>query len=192
MKTCQSLIVGTQTLEWHRAVVLERAYPDAVNLGDRDGFGTYGTVDEDADGLLCHECGHRFAHLGLHAWRGHGMTAAIYREAHGLARSRGLVAAETRSTIVDNARRNLTNRPQFVEARDPAAATAARLANGSGLSPAGLAASRSRPGRGRRGTVVTCGWCEVRFCPLTSARRRRFCSRSCAARWTRSKDRPTR
>jgi predicted transcriptional regulator len=48
-------------------------------------------LDEDDAGLLCHECGHRFQHLGLHVWEAHGPTAREYRMAHGLLRSRGLV-----------------------------------------------------------------------------------------------------
>lgn len=157
-----------------------------MNIGDRDGHGHYGALDEDSDGLLCHECGLRFAHLGLHAWKSHGTTAAEYRQEHGLARSYGLVASETREVITGNARRNFAAKKKFVENRDPAAATAARLSNGAGMSPAGLAASRTRPGQGRLGTVVVCQWCESQFCPLTSARRRRFCSMSCASKATRA------
>ncbi|NNG40680.1 hypothetical protein HJ588_15550 [Flexivirga sp. ID2601S] len=156
-------------------------------LGDPDGHGQFGILDEDADGLLCHECGRRLTHLGLHAWKSHGITAAEYRQAHGLARSRGLVASDTLATIRANGRRNYGTNGRFVDARDPAAATAARLGAGAGMSPAGLAASRARPGRARLGTVVVCRWCGAQFCPLTSARRRRFCSKSCASKATRAR-----
>lgn len=94
-----------------------------MNVGDRDGFGRYGVVDEDDAGLLCHECGRRFAHLGLHAWRSHGMSAVDYRQAHGLSRG-GLVTTVTRQTIADNARRTLETKPAFIKARDPAVASA--------------------------------------------------------------------
>ncbi|WP_446666624.1 MucR family transcriptional regulator [Flexivirga sp. B27] len=157
-----------------------------MNLGDRDGHGHYGVLDEDSDGLLCHECGRRFTHLGLHAWKGHGITAADYRQEHGLARSRGLVATSTRNALTHNARRSFATKKAFLTNRDPAAATAARLSNNVGMSPAGLAASRSRPGQGRLGTVVVCGWCQSQFCPLSGARRRRFCSKSCASKATRA------
>lgn len=153
-----------------------------MDLGQRDGFGLFGVVDEDPEGLLCHECGRRFAHLGLHAWRGHGMMAGEYRSAHGLARSRGLVASATRDAITQNARRTFSTKTRFLAGRDPAAATAARLASGASMSAEGLAASRSRPGQRRLGTVVECERCGSKFCPLFGARRRRFCSRSCAAR----------
>lgn len=99
-----------------------------MDIGDRDGHGRYGVLDEDDDGLLCHECGGRFAHLGLHAFKRHGTTAAEDRQAHGLGRSRGLVASATRERIIENARQGLAARRRFVEARDSAAATAARLA----------------------------------------------------------------
>jgi hypothetical protein len=62
------------------------------------------------------------SHLGLHAWRGHGMPSRAYREAHG---------------------------------------------------------RKARTGTGRLGTEVVCGECGAVFCPLDSARRRLFCTRSC-------------
>lgn len=156
-------------------------------VGDHDGYGHFGVLDEDADGLLCHECGRRFTHLGLHAYRAHALTAGEYREAHGLARSRGLVANPTREAITENAKRTFKSKPKFIRARDPAAATAARLASTTTtMSPEGLAASRARPGRGRRGTVVVCAWCGAQFCPLTAARKRRFCSRRCAGKAARA------
>lgn len=156
-----------------------------MDVGAPDGHGQYGVLDEDADGLLCHECGRRFTHLGLHVWKGHGVTAAEYRNDHGLARTRGLVASSTRETIRDNARRTFVGKSRFLANRDPMAASEARLTAKIGMSPEGLAASRSTPGRGRLGTVVVCEWCQAVFCPLRGARRRRFCSKSCASRATR-------
>lgn len=87
-----------------------------MNVGDPDGHARYAVLDQDMDGLLCHECGPRFAHLGLHAWKGHDLTAAEYRKAHGLARRRGLVASSTRETIPENARRGLPAKSRFVAA----------------------------------------------------------------------------
>lgn len=165
--------------------LVEPTHAGAMNLGERDGHGLFGVLDEDAQGLLCHECGRRFTHLGLHAWRGHGLTADEYRRAHGLSRSRGLVASATRDVIADNARRSFPSKSGFIAARDPTAARAARKASGAAMSPAGLAASRARPGQGRKGTVVVCAQCGCAFCPLTGASRRRFCSRSCASRASR-------
>lgn len=160
-----------------------------MRVGDRDGFGEFGVLDESSDGLLCHECGRRFAHLGLHVTRAHGLPAAAYRQAHGLA-GRGLVAQRTRERITANARAGLLRRPLFVQRRDPRRATKARLGTGSPLSPAGLESLRiaaaSRRGASRSGRVVTCRWCGLEFCPLASPTRRKFCSKSCASRFTRN------
>lgn len=155
-----------------------------MRVGQADGQGRYGMVDETADGLLCHECGRRFTHLGLHVFKAHDLTADEYRRVHGLSR-RGLVTKDTAQTIAGNARRTMS-RERFVQARDPAAASAAQRRGPSAISPAGLEAirqaGRDRRGRYRSGTVVTCEWCGVEFCPLVAATRRRFCSKSCAAR----------
>lgn len=163
-----------------------------MQIGDEDGHGRYGVLDEDADGLLCHECGHRFAHLGLHAYKAHGLTAKEYREEHGL-RRRGMVAEATRETIAANARERFALKPAFTQRRDPARATHARLAAGFELSAAGQEALRTarvqRNKERRLGTVVACGWCGVEFCPLVGAKKRRFCSYSCSSRHTRARQR---
>src|SRR5690625_3876982 len=164
-----------------------------MQVGDEDGHGRYGVLDEDAVGLLCHECGQRFTHLGLHVYKAHGLTAVEYRAAHGLSR-RGLVVEAIRRALADNARQRYPTNTLFVQRRDPAGATAARLAAGKGLhSPAGLEAMRqASTGKGARqrlGTVVACELCGVEFCPLLNAKRRRFCSYSCASRHTRALER---
>lgn len=157
-----------------------------LNVGDVDGWGLFGVLDETEDGLLCHRCGHRYTHLGLHAWRGHGITADAYREAHGLARSRGLVATPTREVIANNAREQLATKPAFLASRSPATASSTPRS----ISPEGReavrATNRASPGRRRSGTVVICEQCGSRFCPLAGARRRRFCSRSCASIYSRA------
>src|SRR5258705_6624449 len=76
---------------------------DPLSLGDPDGYGRYGVLEEQPGGLVCHECGRTFPSLGLHAYRGHGMTAAQYRERHGFQRTAGLITAELRTRIQDNA-----------------------------------------------------------------------------------------
>jgi len=134
-----------------------------MQVGDEDGHGQYGVLDEDADGLLCHECGDRFTHLGLHTSKAHGVTADEYRAAHGLSR-RGLVVKATRRAIADNARERYPTNTMFVQRRNPAAATAARLERAESLhSPAGLEAMReanaARRGMLRLGTVVVCELC---------------------------------
>lgn len=156
-----------------------------LRVGQPDGHGRDGMVYETADGLLCHDCGRRFTHLGLHVFKAHDLTAAEYRRAHGLSH-RGLVTKETAQTTAGNVRRTMRSRERFIQARDPAAGSAAQRRGPDAISPAGpeaiRQAGRVRRGRYRSGTVVTCEWCGVDFCPLVAAARRRFCSRPCAAR----------
>jgi hypothetical protein len=162
-----------------------------MRLDDRDGHGRYGVVDEDDDGLLCSECGWRGRHLGLHAYRAHGLTAAQYKERHGLRRSKGLVADSIRVALRTRAVDQYPTRIAFQVARNPAQASRTRrqLAR-----PVAAEAAASRDQRmaamarsSRLGTVVVCGYCGCEFCPLVSARRRRFCSRSCASKFNRTR-----
>ncbi|MEU4607495.1 CGNR zinc finger domain-containing protein [Kribbella sp. NPDC023972] len=157
-----------------------------MKVGDEDGHGLYGLLEETADGLVCHECGRALPNLGLHAWRGHGMTAAQYREKHGLQRRRGLVASTLRARIQANAAARMATPAgqAFAAARDPQRAQDARLNQVSTWRAATYASTRAAfAGRGRLGIEVTCQnpECGAVFCPLTSARRRRFCSRTCAS-----------
>jgi len=163
-----------------------------MRVGDVDGHGLFGVLDETADGLLCHDCEWRGQHLGLHAYRAHGRSAASYRIAHGLKRTRGLVGAATRAVMKENATLRYT-RPTgaaFRRARDPQAAALVRLAQALPPSPEAAAARDAAVARTGRSTriprVVICGWCAVQFCPLRASKRRRFCSRSCASRQTRA------
>lgn len=61
-----------------------------------DGYGRYGTLDTDDEGrLICHECGHSYAHLSTHVRQAHGIMPADYRAAHGLGVTRALVSKAT-------------------------------------------------------------------------------------------------
>ena len=164
-----------------------------TRFGDPDGHGRYGILDEDPDGLLCAHCGTRHRHLGLHVWKAHGLTAAQYRETHGLLRSRGLVAQDLRLVMATNAGAHYGENAGLARSRDPARASAARLAR---KMPASAQEAEGRDRRmaevgrsARRATVVLCQGCGVAFCPLVDVARRRFCTRSCASRHTRSQDR---
>ena len=103
---------------------------DPLSLGDPDGYGRYGVLEEQPGGLVGHECGRTFPSLGLHAYRGHGTTAAQYRERHGLQRTAGLITADLRARIRDNARAHMASSAgqAFIQAGDPQRAQAARLA----------------------------------------------------------------
>lgn len=139
-------------------------------IGDLDGHGTFGVLDEDGDGLLCHECGWHGQHLGLHAYKAHQSSARQYKIDHGLHRSKGLIAAAVRKKLAEHGAAELPKKATFLAGRDPRKATAARLASGMSLSPAGAAASagagQTRRGQRRAGIVVTCQECGVEFCPL--------------------------
>jgi hypothetical protein len=163
---------------------------DPLGLGDPDGYGRYGVLAEQPGGLVCHECGRTFPSLGLHAYRGHGMTAARYRERHGLQRTAGLIAADLRGRIRDKARARMASSAgqAFIQARDPQQAQAARLAQPRPWRTPTRATNRAaRAGKGCRGTEVTGANpdCGAVFCPLTGARRGQFCGRSCATKHAR-------
>ena len=157
-------------------------------VGDVDGQGLFGVLDETADGLLCHDCGWRGQHLGLHAYRAHGRSAASYRIAHGLKRTRGLVGAATRAVIKENATRRYT-RPTgaaFRRARDPQAAALVQLAKALPPSPEAAAARDAAVARTGRSTrlhrFVCCCWCTCQFCPLHASTRHTFFSVSRSTR----------
>ncbi len=46
-----------------------------MDVGAPDGYGRFAVIDEQTDGLLCHECGRTFTHLGLHVYKAHGISA---------------------------------------------------------------------------------------------------------------------
>ena len=161
-------------------------------VGDVDGFGRYGILEETLDGLLlCVLCGSAFAHLGLHVVRAHGCSAALYRLEHGLSRSRGLVSAEIRAKQAANAAASVATQQALAASRDAARAAAARVARGLPVSPAAAAQRDARiaaAGRATRtGRVTTCEGCQVEFCALIGSARRRFCCRACASRTTRAR-----
>ena len=162
---------------------------DPTQVGEPDGHGLFGVLDEDADGLLCHICGWRGSHLGLHAYKAHGMRARQYKLEHGLRRSKGLVATPVLEKLTKHGTAQMPSRTGLIAARDPKRATAARLAGGMPNSPAGAVASASglqMPQASRRVViVVTCAECGAEFCPFRLARRRKFCTRSCASRHNR-------
>ena len=110
---------------------------DPTQVGEPDGHGLFGVLDEDADGLLCHICGWRGPHLGLHAYKGHGMRARQYKLEHGLRRSKGLVAAAVLEKLAEHGAAQMPSRKGLIAARDPRRATAARLAGGMPLLPCG-------------------------------------------------------
>lgn len=128
-----------------------------MEYGDRDGHGYYGQLTEgDTGGIICHECGTERVFLGRHV-RVHGMTAAQYREAHGLGRSTSLASPDLRDRWSEkaSARVGSPEWSRFEQARNPAAATEASREATADVRPQvvpgkraqALAAPRSRPAR---------------------------------------------
>lgn len=146
--------------------------------GDPDGFGTFGQLDEDDDGVLCHECGARVASLGNHAYSAHQTTAREYKFAHGLPLSRSLTSRATRQRRSARAQTQVGTPGwrRLEQARDPAAASAARdpqiMARAARqIRAAAVAVENGR--KARRPLVLQCPICGVTWCPLPSSGRRR-------------------
>lgn len=94
-----------------------------VRVGDLDGHGQYGYLDEVDGRLLCHECGRTYLHLGTHAAGAHDLTAEQYRIAHGLALTEPLVASSVREKMSASWERNRELHMAALDgARDPDAA----------------------------------------------------------------------
>ena len=67
-----------------------------MRVGDPDGYGFKGVLTETPLGeLLCHDCGWTGNHLGLHAWKAHGIPARDDRAPHG---RRGLISPSPEPT----------------------------------------------------------------------------------------------
>ena len=129
--------------------------------------------------MLCHECGRRYRSLGAHVNRAHTMTAAEYKAAHGLARSRSLAATTLRETFSQHstARVGTAAWQRFENARDPEAAAHART-----FPPAPAQTLRSQAtqsvanGKASRKVVVrTCPGCGAQWCPLPGGYARKTC-----------------
>lgn len=128
-----------------------------MQVGEHDGYGQYGIIDETGDGILCHTCGKRYRHLATHITAGHGDTVADYRARHGLPVSRPLVAESVRSRMRDSWERHRDDHLAVLDRhRDPARATQASVPVSRGRS-AGAKASQSEYLRGRTGRALTDG-----------------------------------
>lgn len=131
--------------------------------GDPDGHGQYGILDVDEESVLCHECGRRLRGLGTHLLKAHGMTAAEYRDAHGLPRGMSLTCLETQRTVSEQARARIGTPgwEAFEAACDPVAAAHAR--GTWTLAPALVAARTGVPGPSRPRIIRTCRYCGVEY-----------------------------
>lgn len=160
----------------------------ALGVGGPDGHGRYGILDDDGDRALCHDCGGWYASIAAHARAAHGITAADYREAHGLGRRTSLSGPTLRAARSARARAQIGTPAwdRLVTARDPLAASAARDPDTYRTARPQVAALRTEQaaamGRAtRRPRVRTCPECGARWCPLPGGYRRRLCGRAACA-----------
>lgn len=126
--------------------------------GDRDGHGRWAQLDvsEDGESLLCHECGVWKRALGTHAWYAHGITAAEYRQRHGLSTGQSLASPATRQRFAEmpQSQPGSTGRRALETHRDPDRARAAMTSEGQHRPQ--LAASRAQTAsRVRQGRQLT-------------------------------------
>lgn len=129
--------------------------------GGPDGYGRYGILDTDDDGLLiCHECGQPWKHLATHARAAHGLLAADYRARHGLARSRALVAPAVSTRMRDSWEQHRDEHLTAIEThRDPDKARmrspVGHTGQGRGTSRPEVLAGYQQRARARRGRQLT-------------------------------------
>jgi hypothetical protein len=72
-------------LHQHRRQVGQPAVMPHDEVGRPSGFGLFGVIDRDDDGVLCHECGRWLRFLGRHIHREHDLDELQFRQRHGLA-----------------------------------------------------------------------------------------------------------
>lgn len=139
------------------ARVTDQQWPQ---YGSVDGHGRYGILDTDDEGLLvCHECGQSWRHLATHARGAHGLSAAAYRERHGLGYTTRLVAATVSQNMRAAWERNEGMHMAAIESsRDPERARASSPVGHKGRRgssrPEVLAGYQQRA-RARRGRDLT-------------------------------------
>ena len=126
-----------------------------MKVGDKDGHGQYGIIDENPDGLLCHECGKRFKHLSTHVSLGHKIKVADYRERHGLHAQKPLVSQQVRGNMRDSWEKHSSKHLADLDAhRNPLKAVEASREISRNRS-AGAKAGRVAALKSRRGRPLT-------------------------------------
>lgn len=157
--------------------------PRGPEVGSSSGYGRYGILEDDGERVMCHECGRWLRGVGGHLKPAHQMTAAEYRQRHGLPRGLALESSVVRArrSELASARVGGPAWRRFEDARDPAAAAAGRDADAMASTIThrrpDLAVENGR--RGRRPRVVTCACCATTWCPLPFGYSRVVCSPQC-------------
>lgn len=127
-----------------------------ARIGDPDGYGRYGILDRDHDGVTCHECGARYAALVQHLRQAHAMTVAQYRDVHGLPKKLPLTSLRTSEKLSETsvARMGSAEWLRFEAARDASLPqsqrVASRAAAGSTVAKAASVISRAGKPAGAR------------------------------------------
>lgn len=126
-----------------------------MQVGDKDGYGQYGIIDETAAGILCHECGKRFNHLSTHLSQGHKIKVADYRRQHGLHAKKPLVSQHVRGNMRTSWEKHASSHLSDLEKhRTPQKAIEASRNSNRNRSP-GAKAGRAAALRQRRGRALT-------------------------------------
>lgn len=143
-------------------------------VGDPSGHGLWGVMDRGEHDVLCHECGRRYASVGAHAQRVHGMSAREYRLAHGIPSQMPLVSLELARRTSGHSRDRLGSDGwrRLEAARDPEAASHAR--DETAFRRIGMEAESRRNGSTRPARTHPCRICGA---PMTG--RRQACSEEC-------------
>lgn len=153
-------------------------------VGDHDGHGLYGTLDDDGTTVLCHECGKRFVSIGTHLRHsGHGLTARQYKIKHGLTLSTPLntkshsaklstsIAAVMTPDVMDKIRERVDQ---------TTAAERRRQSRTEYSAPLNQIGGRQRlNAQIRRDQIWTCAVCEAQWCLLSPSAARATCSDTC-------------
>lgn len=118
-----AVALGLCLMHYKRAYLTGHG-PSTKHIGDPAGAGQWGVLDENEDGICCHECGHRFKALSTHLLYKHGMAADEYRDTYGIPRLTPLVTKAVSQTIRANTLRLGLNR-NLDDYQDPATQAAA-------------------------------------------------------------------
>lgn len=128
-----------------------------MRVGDPDGHGAYGRLDREDGQVRCHECGQWWQHLATHARLAHGLTAAAYRQAHGLGATTPLVGDDTRARMRASFEPRRDQHLADLDAHRDAAAAAARSRSHTRAEPWApeIRARRQEVGRATRSADLT-------------------------------------
>lgn len=150
-----------------------------MRLGERDGFGRFGDLDDDGTTVLCHECGRRLKSIAAHVVRAHDIAARDYKIRHGLPLGQPLC-----STAVSE---RMSAGVRAVHGADYMRAIAAKIDQDVATHrhretlaefTSGLRAQRRH--LTRREEVWTCPGCGAQWCNLaTTDAPRATCSETC-------------